>query len=103
MKKSDIVNLLMNNDRAVVRALVVLHDLQTADEVASRATWHSNQRGFNAPDAKKLSAFAEKVKNNQRLTVEEIDIARERVLKYSEQLLLIAKAKALAKALEAVA
>lgn len=103
MKKSDIVNLLMSNDRAVVRALVVLHNLQTEDERASRATWHTNNRGFNAPDAKKLSAFAEKVKNNQRLTSDEISQSRNRVLKYAEQLLLIAKAKALAKALEAVA
>ena len=49
--KSEIVELLLRNDRAVARALVVLYNRQTVDEQQSEETRHLNGIGFTGADA----------------------------------------------------
>lgn len=56
--KAQIQELLMTNDRALARALVVLNERQTQDEQASETTRYSNQRGFNAAHAKRGTSMA---------------------------------------------
>ena len=50
--RSEIDQLLLENDIAVMRAIVRLFKLQTSDEVTSAQTKHENSVGFSAADAK---------------------------------------------------
>ena len=50
--RSEIDQLLLENDIAVMRAIVRLFNLQTSDEVTSAQTKHENSVGFSAADAK---------------------------------------------------
>lgn len=58
MNKENIVELLLNNDRALYRALVVLNERQTAEERSSESTIHNNNRGFSAAHAKRGTSMA---------------------------------------------
>lgn len=58
MNKEAIIELLLNNDRALCRALVVLNNRQTADERCSEATLHANARGWSAAHAKRGTSMA---------------------------------------------
>jgi len=51
--KSDIVELLMTNDRAVGRALVVLYGRQTSTEKEAQCTILNNGVGFTGADARR--------------------------------------------------
>ena len=50
--REDIDKLLMTNDDAVMRAIVRLFNMQTADEQIKADTKKINNRGFSAADAK---------------------------------------------------
>lgn len=50
--REDIDAMLMTNDDAVMRAIVRLFEMQTADEQSSADTKRKNNRGFSAADAK---------------------------------------------------
>lgn len=90
--KESIQNLLRKNDKAVVRALQVLYDLQTSDEKSAGFSMHHNRVGFNAYDAEKLTHLARESKTRP-LTDVEIRTARARLLKYHGQLARIANVK----------
>lgn len=90
--KDGIKDLLARNDKAVARALVVLLDRQTSDEVSDGATKHDNGVGFSAFDAQILTSFALQVKAGRTLSPKQLTIARARVIKYSGQLLEAAQA-----------
>lgn len=57
--KTQIIELLSTNDRAVARALVVLNNRQTDDEQAASTTRYRNGRGFNAAHAKRGTGMAQ--------------------------------------------
>lgn len=76
---TDIVNLLRNNDKAIARALVVLHDRQTFDEQATYRSRHTNNLGFNKADANKGTEHAKFYKENGYLTEEMIGYWREKI------------------------
>lgn len=90
--------LLLTNSFAVERAVVALTRFQTEDEVAALVTRHDNDRGFNAPDARSLTALALKLTSGGRSTGDELAAARARVLKYAGQLARLANANEAAKA-----
>ncbi len=92
--KESIRALLLSNDRAVERAVVVLTELQTADELASETTKVQNGQGWNARDAKFGTSLAKSVKDWGRLTSRQLVAARRMVLKYAGQLARVANAKA---------
>ena len=50
--RAEIDQLLIDNDIAVMRAIVRLFKLQTSDEVRTAQTKHENSVGFSAADAK---------------------------------------------------
>ena len=50
--RDEINELLKRNDIAVMRGIVRLFELQTADEVSTAQTKHENSVGFSAADAK---------------------------------------------------
>lgn len=100
MNKAQIVELLMTNDRAVARALVVLNNRQTADERRSETTHYKNNRGFSAAHAKRGTSMAKWFLNTGFLTPRQIAWWRAsargtpRIAMYAEQLLEEAEAKA---------
>lgn len=98
--KQDIIDLLMRNDRAVGRALVVLNNRQTADERTSERTKHQNNRGFNAAHAKRGTSMASFYQRTGFLTQRQVRWWRciingtPRIALYAGQLLDEAQAKA---------
>lgn len=56
--KSEVINLLRTNDKAIARALMVLADRQTADEQVSESTKYHNNRGFRPCHARMGTSMA---------------------------------------------
>ena len=69
---TDIVRLLESNDKAVIRALVVLYNRQTADEKVEGDAKHRNNRGFRPAHARMGSSMAEFFLKNGYLTEKQI-------------------------------
>ena len=85
--QDDIKELLRTNDRAVVRALLIIYGYQTDSEKASGETKFDNGIGFNGVDAYILTSFAQQVNNRGFLSPKQMGIARKKMLKYSGQIL----------------
>ena len=79
--------LLLSNDRAVERAMVVLFDRQTIAEQAQGTTTDHNGRGFNAFDAKNGTYYAKWVLSKRYLTGKHLAKARAMSFRYARQLL----------------
>lgn len=99
--KQEIINLLMTNDRAVGRALIVLNERQTADERAVEGTRWNNGQGFTPADAHMGTSMANFFVRFNRLSDKQVAYWRKpnckgtpRIAKYAGQLLEIAQAKA---------
>ena len=85
--KDTLKALLDTNDKAVCRALLLLHARQTADEQAVQHTKYVNNRGFSGSDAPILSSLAVWYKSKGWLSPKQMTIARRKVKKYTRQLL----------------
>lgn len=99
--KESIVDLLLKNDRAVARALVVLYNRQTLDERQREETRHHNGVGFTGADAGIGTNMATFYLRNGYLTKKQLQFWRQpnkrgiaRICKYAGQLLDEAKQKA---------
>lgn len=88
--KSEILELLDCNDKAVWRAVHRLYQLQTPVEQAAEQTHEKNFRGFNAVDATILTSFAKYYERMGHLTRRQTDLARKKIVKYTGQLLEVA-------------
>ncbi len=101
---TDIVNLLASNDKAIIRALLVLHERQTTDEQVGDTTRHLNGRGFRPCHARMGSSMAKFYQRNGYLSPKQIAYWRKegkegmRISIYWRQLLEAAQAKAAGKA-----
>lgn len=100
MDKAYISNLLITNDKAVARALVALHNLQTVAEQDNKITVCDNKQGFTPADAHMGSSMATYYLKNGHLTEKQLAYWRKpnikgipRICKYSGQLLKIAQSK----------
>lgn len=97
---TDIVRLLESNDKAICRALVVLHNRQTTDEKETKVARHLNGRGFRPAHARMGSSMAEFYLKYGYLTEKQIAYWRVkgkqgmRIAIYWRQLLEEAKKKA---------
>lgn len=103
--KSEVINLLRTNDKAIARALVVLADRQTADEQVSESTKYNNGRGFRPCHAHMGTSMAKFYKARGYLSPKQIAYWRAtmktgqmRIEIYAGQLVEAAKIKAAAKA-----
>lgn len=101
MTKNDIINMLMTNDKAVARALVVLNERQTFDEQCSENTRHQNGRGFRPCHARMGTSMAKFYQRNKYLSPKQIAYWRQeqrdgksRIAIYAGQLLEVAQNKA---------
>ncbi len=92
--KEGIKQMLLTNDKAVVRGILALYEKQTQDEKNSQATIYTNNVGFNGSDSKFLSSLAEWYKKTNMLTPKQIAFGRKKLLKYAGQLANIANYKA---------
>lgn len=89
-----IKNKLATNKAWIERALVVLHDRQTIDEQATQHTAHDNNKGFNKPDARRMSFVASFLKSGGHLTEEKaLKVYGPKLQKYAKQLARIAQEK----------
>lgn len=77
---------LSSNERWAVKGLIVLFNRQTEDEQAAESTRHSNHRGFNHSDAKKLTGIAKWYNKNGFLTASQIALVQRKIPKYAKQL-----------------
>jgi hypothetical protein len=100
---TDIVNLLRSNDKAIARALIVLKDLQTADEQASESTRHANGKGFRPCHARMGVSMAKFYERTGYLSPKQLAYWRKegkegmRIAIYWKQLLAAAHRKATSK------
>lgn len=104
MNRTQIVELLKNNDRAIARALVVLNQRQTTSEQATEATRYRNGEGFRPCHARMGTSMANFFTRRGYLSPKQIAYWRApmkcgkmRIEIYANQLLEIAQAKAAAK------
>jgi hypothetical protein len=107
LNKDYIVKLLETRDEAVVRALVVLYNRQTAAEQSLQTTSEANGRGFTGFDGKIGCNMAQFYLRNGYLSEKQIAVWRKRdkrgnmkIARYWRQLLEEAEAKQAAKAKE---
>lgn len=99
--KTQIVELLRTNDKAIARALIALNQRQTADEQMTEGTRHSNGRGFRPCHARMGTSMAKFYERNGYLSAKQIAYWRapmkngqSKIEIYAGQLLEVAEAKA---------
>lgn len=85
--KKDIQNLLLKNDKAVKRALILIYSFQTETEKSTENTIEENGVGFSGADANILSSFAKQLKTKSYLSPKQLEITRKRIIKYAGQIL----------------
>lgn len=100
LSKQSIIDLLEKNDKAVMRALIVLTDRQTADEQATEATRHHNMRGFRPCHARMGTSMGKQAARYGRLSPKQLAYWRRpmkdgkmRIAIYAGQLLEVAREK----------
>lgn len=97
-------DLLKINDKALLKAIVLIHDLQTEEEKAKGESTEDNFVGWTKWDAKEMGNIAKKIKRGEPLTIGELAKSRNKMQKYWKQLMYISKhqqeEKAKAEALE---
>ncbi len=98
--KEYLQNLLKTNDKALLRAIVLIAQRQTPEEIAMGATIDKNNVGFGTVDAEFLSAMAFRIEMGRELTPKMMAISRNKMPKYWKQLMVISKRKEKAKNLE---
>ena len=101
LTREAITELLLTNDKAVIRALEVLNSRQTFDEQNSEVTKHDNGRGFRPCDARKGTNMVKWYQKTGFMTPKMIAYWRKpnakgvpRIAVYTRQLIEEAKAKA---------
>lgn len=78
------------NDAWVIRGMLAIYACQTASEQNSGETQEDNGIGFNGVDAFILSSFCEQYKVRKSLSPKQMEMARKKMMKYSNQLAKIA-------------
>lgn len=77
---------LSTDQKWIERAILRLYERQTCEEQESEETKVLNGRGFNAPDAKRLSYYAKYLKSGNHLSGSHLDRAKRSLPKYASQI-----------------
>ena len=93
-------DLLKTNDKALLRAIVLIYDNQTDEEKNKGESIENNHIGFSKIDAKEMGDIARKIKAGKALTKGELAKSRNKMQKYWRQLMIISKERAEAKKLQ---
>lgn len=88
-------DLLKTNDKALLRAIVLVYDNQTPEEKDKGESIEDNCIGFSKIDAKEMGDIARKIKANKALTKGELAKSRNKMQKYWKQLMIISRRKLL--------
>jgi len=81
---------LATDQRWLERAILAIFQRQTSDEQRAEESKYHNLRGFNSPDAKRMTYYACWLKSGRHLSGHHVEIARRRMKKYCKQLAAIA-------------
>lgn len=84
-------DLLKTNDKALLRAIVLIYDNQTDEEKYKGESVEDNNVGFTKWDAKEMGDIARKLKRGEPLTTGELAKSRNKMQKYWKQLMHISK------------
>lgn len=84
-------HLVRTNDKALVRAILLVYANQTWAEQEAGESMEHNGVGFTQYDATSMSRIAEKLKAQQPLTDRELEHARWTMPKYWKQLMVVSK------------
>lgn len=90
--ESYLKNLLIHNNKALFRAIVLVYDSQTNEEKNRGKSIENNNIGFSKIDAYEMGHIAQKIKAGKDLTQKELTAARYKMPKYWKQLMNISKA-----------
>ena len=93
-------DLLKTNDKALLRAIVLIYNNQTDEEKNKGESIEDNRIGFSKIDAKEMGDIAKKIKAGKALTKGELAKSRNKMQKYWRQLMIISKEQAEAKKLQ---
>jgi len=88
--KEKIQEILKASDKAVLKGLLRIYTLQTADEQAMEATTQHNSVGFSGYDGNFMTSLAKSLIKYGRLTPKQMVHARKKMLRYAGQLAKIA-------------
>ena len=91
-------NLVKTNERALLKAIVLIYDNQTPEEQQSGESIEDNDIGFTKYDAKELGDIAKKIKVGEQLTAGELAKSKNKMTKYWKQLMVISKRQIVEKA-----
>lgn len=89
----EIRELLITNDKAVIKALITIYKKQSIEEQKYMVSTVENGVGFNRIDAPYLTFMATKAKINGGLKTGDVKVIRPIIMKYSRQLSKIANEK----------
>ncbi len=89
-----IKDLLKNDDKALLRAIVIIYNNQTEEEKRKRLSISENKIGFSKIDVEVMSKIANKIKGGNLLTEGELEMSRNKMTKYWKQLMVYSKNKA---------
>lgn len=90
--KFEIQSLLCRSDKAVIEAMLRIWDLQTSGEKIAGQTLEENGVGFDKVDSSYMKQYVDKHKIG-KLTKEDVNFIRSRMLKYWKQLMNLSKEK----------
>ena len=93
-------DLLKTNDKALLRAIMLIYNNQTPEEKDKGESIEDNCIGFSKIDAKEMGVIARKIKANKALTKGELAKSRNKMQKYWKQLMIISKKQAEANRLQ---
>lgn len=93
-KAEDFKVRLMNDQKWIERAILVLYDRQTREEQRAERAIEHNGVGFTGPDSHIMTYYAEWLRAGKHLSGRHLAAARTRVVKYAGQLAKIANEKA---------
>lgn len=89
--KDYIINLLKTDNKALARAVIHIYENQTEEEKLRGRSIDHNHVGFSQVDGEFLTQIALKLKNHQPVTLKEVAITRNKMIKYWKQLMTISK------------
>ena len=84
-------DLMRTNNKALLKAIVLIHDRQTEEEKAKGESTEDNFVGWTKWDAKEMGDIAKKIKREEPLTIGELAKSRNKMCKYWKQLMYISK------------
>lgn len=91
--KEYLQNLIRTDEKALLRAIVVIGQYQTAEELAMAETVDHNNQGFGAVDAEFMTVCYFRLLRGEELSPKQLAVARNKMPKYWRQLMRVAKAK----------